>query len=891
MEKDKDREKEKLLQEYKARDKTLTNESEAEQLRLKSELKGYKSECKISNEDKDRMLKDICMFEEKLKKEMLYSSELEKELIKRDRDLEREADEHRRSWRDKAHHDDILTNMQEELSNLLDGKEKNEIKYIGVLRMLEASNKDIEYLKEEIKNMEVKYTNECKLHQECSLRIKQSESESKLKEEQISACKSDIENCKREHDKLEKDLDLLKNVIKEKDEELIGLRGAGNRAEILIDRVSVLERDRELNIEELERLKRYGDNWIADEKMYKDDQDKLKRCLLKSEDELNRCEKDVERLKKFEYESGKLGKNVKDQLKEESLLKNQLANCNETIEKLEKNIDDVEVKCKGLEARIVEKEHVINDNHKMIQDMDQLVKEMEEELGHSRIEITDLRKKIKDKHTTYISICDKLHNSELKIEELKDLYTHEEYSKKCQFEEFAEHKDASQKYKTEKNQTIERQTKSNQNLEKKKEELLLRLEADAKSYEKLTEEKKRAMEDINQLKEKFVKNEQDFLETKNVIKLASSEKESLLSTIYNREDELDSMRDRYEELYQIYSGVKLNFTQTMNQSQQVLYKIEELDYQLSNQKARNAELIENIEELKTKVRSKEAEIDTQGKNINVVTGQNRELAKEIERKNDQIEEMRNRVVELETREKNQRQQAILIDREKNEAIEHCRYIEEEKEMMGRKIEGYEETQLSNKNSQQEMNQQQRELHKYHENIKNLELELGVVKLERDQYSKHEMGLQSKIEMLEQKQNHSSSNPSEAKSRRINQRSSEREKLAPSTATSGLSHDNGIEDRQQKREKAVREEMQRQVNLQNNYLTEDIKQIRGHNDVLQVELEKARVVVQKYEGVLLTERKAQQEMFQYTKQLEKAHQDLATKSRKVFFFCDKKIEGY
>jgi hypothetical protein len=116
-----------------------------ETYKLRSTIETLLNEKKFLNDDKDRFYQDICDLEAKLRQEIETTSNIEKDLITKDRELEKSTEDLRRALRDRDHYDETTKRISTELQGLQKSQTTGGAANTRLERLLESSNKDIEY--------------------------------------------------------------------------------------------------------------------------------------------------------------------------------------------------------------------------------------------------------------------------------------------------------------------------------------------------------------------------------------------------------------------------------------------------------------------------------------------------------------------------------------------------------------------------------------------------------------------------------------------------------------------------------------------------------------------------------------------------------------------------
>lgn len=388
------------------------------------------------------------------------------------------------------------------------------------------------------------------------------------KEETIENKFKDELRMKRVTEQLQSELDALKCGRDTAEDELSKLRGVDSRVEVMRERIIGLESGREADQGEIERMRRDGENFKTKERQLKGEVEKMGGCLVEKEAELVRHEDKIKELKMFELEAEESKNKINLLLKEESVLKSQIARLHSRNEDQTKDFVDIE----GKQSSAAQK---INEMDRTLAEKIRLIRNIEQEADSLRKENSNYRLKLKDNQGSQNSTNERLHLSELKVEEMKDILLREEDKYKKLEQQLLKAQSACKNIETERVLTVESVDKLKLlvvQLEKNKEELLFRLQSENKQSETFSGDKKRLLDDLKNLKERLLSVEQELIETREGLKMMSVERDSMQSKLDDREEELAGLKDRYDEAYQLYSESKLKLTQVEGNSQHMIYR-------------------------------------------------------------------------------------------------------------------------------------------------------------------------------------------------------------------------------------------------------------------------------------------------------------------------------
>jgi chromosome segregation ATPase len=270
----------------------------------------------------------------------------------------------------------------------------------------------------------------------------------------------------------------------------------------------------------------------------------------------------------FEFEAEESKNKINLLLKEESVLKSQIARLHSRNEDQTKDFVDIE----GKQSSAAQK---INEMDRTLAEKIRLIRNIEQEADSLRKENSNYRLKLKDNQGSQNSTNERLHLSELKVEEMKDILLREEDKYKKLEQQLLMAQSDCKNIETERILTVESVDKLKLlvvQLEKNKEELLFRLQSENKQSETFSGDKKRLLDDLKNLKERLLSVEQELIETREGLKMMSVERDSMQSKLDDREEELAGLKDRYDEAYQLYSESKLKLTQSEGNSQHMIYR-------------------------------------------------------------------------------------------------------------------------------------------------------------------------------------------------------------------------------------------------------------------------------------------------------------------------------
>jgi chromosome segregation ATPase len=388
------------------------------------------------------------------------------------------------------------------------------------------------------------------------------------KEETLEGLVKDELRNRKVTEGVEGELQELRNGRDAAEDELSRLRGVDSRVEVMRERIGGLESARENDLGEIERMRRDGENFKTKERQLKGEVEKLGGCLAEKEAELVRHEDRIKELKMFEFEAEESKNKINLLLKEESVLKSQISRLHSRNEDQTKDFVDIETQQSSAAQKL-------NEMDRTLAEKIRLIRNIEQEADSLRKENSTYRMKLKDNQGSQNSTNERLHLSELKVEEMKDVLLREEDKYKKLEQQLLKAQSACKNIETERIVTVESVDKLKLlivQLEKNKEELLFRLQSENKQSETFSGDKKRLLDDLKNIKERLLSVEQELIETREGLKMMSVERDSMQSKLDDREEELAGLKDRYDEAYQLYSESKLKLTQVEGNSQHMIYR-------------------------------------------------------------------------------------------------------------------------------------------------------------------------------------------------------------------------------------------------------------------------------------------------------------------------------
>lgn len=109
-------------------------------------------------------------------------------------------------------------------------------------------------------------------------------------------------------------------------------------------------------------------------------------------------------------------------------------------------------------------------------------------------------------------------------------------------------------------------------LEKNKDKLVFELQSANEKAGSVEREKKKFYENLKGTKEKLVNAEQELVELKDGQIKVTVDRDKMQSKLDERDEELVALREKYEEVYQLYSDTKLKYTQSEGNSSNMIYR-------------------------------------------------------------------------------------------------------------------------------------------------------------------------------------------------------------------------------------------------------------------------------------------------------------------------------
>lgn len=157
----------------------------------------------------------------------------------------------------------------------------------------------------------------------------------------------------------------------------------------------------------------------------------------------------------------------------------------------------------------------------------------------------------------------------------------------------------------------------------------------------------------------------------------------------------------------------------------------------------------------------------------------------------------------------------------------------------------------------------------------IEGELNVLRLEKEQFIKREAMLLDEITTLEQQLEQLNRNLEAIKCQNT-QLAYDRERTTHEVSSMKQVVNNSEQSHNEYQKRITTS------NMQNDFLNNELKDIRTENVYLKAELEKVNSTVSSYVKVIENERAKQYDMYKYTIKLEEVNRELVEKSRPVIF---------
>lgn len=450
IEKEKEVLKQTQIREERAKTEVLSVQDEKERqiFKLEGIMENQKEDITYKMSSLDKLQEDFKNVEEKLRIEITKNSEFEKEVLIREREIERTTEDLQRCVKEKYLLEENIVNFKRENKELVEVKETGGQRGFRLERQLEASQKDIEYQKRETRLGEEKIEQGKEELQKNMMRLKAVEGENRVKQEKIDEINRLSHKWECDYKKLESDHEKLRQVNDQREEELGRLKGVQSRVEMMRERVKTIEKEQEEKVAELERFKRDNGNWVVKEKEFKSNIEKLTNCLAEQTSSVKNYEDRNKHQKIYEVECEELKNRINGYQKEEAILKSQVDRSRIRAEEVNRDLSEV-VKFKD-EFSIKNRELQLSLNEKEC-----LISNQQEEVNSYRCEVQTLKGMGKDKHGLFVSLGEKLHMTELKVEEFKDVLRREESKYKKLESEFFRLKDELKKAELEKSVSIE----------------------------------------------------------------------------------------------------------------------------------------------------------------------------------------------------------------------------------------------------------------------------------------------------------------------------------------------------------------------------------------------------------------------------------------------------
>lgn len=368
----------------KSQDKVEIEEKEREIYKLSSRLDMIMNEKTNLVTDKEKFYSDFTGVESKLRKEIENTTRVEKVLIEKSRECEKATDDFNRCSSEKNHYQELCEKLRNEMNNLYESKESGGVKHDRLERMLDSTNKDVEYLKKELKLMEEKRQMEIDEKYKIDLKRKEVEGEIVVKDEIIENLRKDTEQVKQAMKRQENELYSYRNMNEGKEEELSKLRGADGRIGILRDRLKTIEDERDQNISELERMRRDLENAKIKERQFNEKMESLHSVIEEKENVVNRQEAKLKDLIPYEIETQELKNKNNLNLKEVEAL-------SYTIDRLREKIENLNQQNGLYENNTQDQKMKFNEFDKQIWEKNRLVQNLEEELDSLRKQLRESR--------------------------------------------------------------------------------------------------------------------------------------------------------------------------------------------------------------------------------------------------------------------------------------------------------------------------------------------------------------------------------------------------------------------------------------------------------------------------------------------------------------------
>ena len=109
-------------------------------------------------------------------------------------------------------------------------------------------------------------------------------------------------------------------------------------------------------------------------------------------------------------------------------------------------------------------------------------------------------------------------------------------------------------------------------LEKNKDKLIFELQSSNEKVESTEREKKKLYQNLKATKERLINSEQELAELKDGLIKVTVDRDKMQSKLDDRDEELVALKEKYEEVYQLYSETKLKYTQSEGNSSNMIYR-------------------------------------------------------------------------------------------------------------------------------------------------------------------------------------------------------------------------------------------------------------------------------------------------------------------------------
>lgn len=319
------------------------------------------------------------------------------------------------------------------------------------------------------------------------LKRKELEGDLVMKSEILDNLKKDTENLKQTIKRQENELFTYRNMNEGKEEELSKLRGTDGRVNILRDRLKTIEDERDQSITEIERMRRDLENIRIKDRQNLEKMESLHSVIEEKEHTINRQEDKLKELLGSEVEVQELKNRNNLHLREEEVLNN-------TIERLREKVQNLNTQNCLYENTSNDQKVKFQDVDRQVWEKNRLVQNLEDELDALRKQVRESRSKTDEKHSLYNQSCEKLHLSELKVDELKDVLARENHKYSIIENELTELKQQNQLLDSEKSvgsESVDKLKMLVVQLEKNKDKLIFELQSSNEKVESTEREKKK----------------------------------------------------------------------------------------------------------------------------------------------------------------------------------------------------------------------------------------------------------------------------------------------------------------------------------------------------------------------------------------------------------------